>query len=97
MGAARDAGERVSVECIPPRTFRRRRAFAEAIFAASAELGGPSARVTHIATADYPMPARRPANSRLDSSRLARVHGVRLPDWRQSVKRVVMRLLQEGT
>ena len=70
--------------------------FAEAIFAASADLGGPTARVKHITTADYPTPARRPANSRLDSSKLARVHGVRLPDWRQSVKQVVTRLVQNG-
>jgi dTDP-4-dehydrorhamnose reductase len=70
--------------------------FAEAIFAASAELGGPTARVKAISTADYPTPARRPANSRLDSSRLVRTHGVRLPDWRQSVKGVVARLLQSG-
>ena len=70
--------------------------FAEAIFAESAKLGGPTARVKHISTADYPTPALRPANSRLDSSKLARMHGVRLPDWRQSVKQVVSRLLQSG-
>jgi dTDP-4-dehydrorhamnose reductase len=67
--------------------------FAEAIFAASAAAGGPVVRVRHIATADYPTPARRPANSRLDSSKLSRVHGVRLPDWRPSVKDTVSRLL----
>lgn len=70
--------------------------FAEAVFAASADLGGPDAKVRHIATSDFPTAARRPANSRLDSSRLARVHGVSLPDWHQSVKQVVERLLQDG-
>lgn len=70
--------------------------FAEAVFEASVELGGPSARVRGITTADYPTPARRPANSRLDSSKIARTHGVRLPAWRQSVKRVVERLLRPG-
>ena len=45
----------------------------------SAELGGPTARVQRITTAEYPTPARRPANSRLDCAKLARVHGVRLP------------------
>jgi dTDP-4-dehydrorhamnose reductase len=70
--------------------------FAEAIFAASAAAGGPVARVRHIATADYPTPARRPANSRLDSSKLSRVHGVRLPDWHPSVKETVSRLLAAG-
>lgn len=70
--------------------------FAEAVFAASAEMGGPTARVVRIATADYPTAARRPANSRLDSSKLERVYGVRLPDWRQSVKQVVERLVEQA-
>lgn len=68
--------------------------FAEAIFAASAEAGGPVATVTRIATADYPTAAVRPANSRLDSSKLALAHGVRLPQWRHSVKEVVSRLIE---
>jgi dTDP-4-dehydrorhamnose reductase len=70
--------------------------FAGAVFAASAEVGGPTARVKHIGTADYPTPARRPANSRLDSSKLARAHGVRLPEWQPSMKQVVRRLLETG-
>ena len=67
--------------------------FAEAIFAASAAAGGPSARVRSITTQDYPTPAKRPANSRLNSSKLAHIHGVSLPDWRNSTKIVVDRLL----
>ncbi len=70
--------------------------FAEAIFAASAAQGGRSARVKHITTAEYPTPAKRPANSRLDCSRLAQRHGVRLPDWRGSTQAVVARLVQES-
>ena len=70
--------------------------FAEAIFAASASVGGPSARVRPISTSDYPTPARRPANSRLDSSKLARVHGARLPDWRKSTETVVSRLVRSN-
>ena len=69
--------------------------FAEAIFEASAVNGGPSAAVRHIATTDYPTPARRPRNSRLDTSKLARAHGVTLPEWRNSLKNVVARLLKE--
>jgi dTDP-4-dehydrorhamnose reductase len=69
--------------------------FAESIFAASAAAGGPTARVRPIATADYPTPAARPANSCLDSSKLARIHGVRLPDWRCSIDEVVRRLVAE--
>lgn len=70
--------------------------FAEAIFAASEENGGPAARVRHIRTADYPTPAKRPANSRLNSAKLEGAHGVRLPDWRSSLKEVVVRLIQES-
>lgn len=66
--------------------------FAEAIFAASAARGGPSASVRHIGTADYPTPATRPANSRLDCARIATAHGVTLPDWRASLDEVMDRL-----
>ncbi|WP_313737138.1 dTDP-4-dehydrorhamnose reductase [Sphingobium yanoikuyae] len=66
--------------------------FAQAIFAASAARGGPSASVRPIATANYPTPATRPANSRLDCGRIARIHGVTLPDWRRSLADVMDRL-----
>jgi len=71
--------------------------FAEAIFDASSSSGGPSARVRRILTADYPTPAKRPANSRLDCDKLQRIHGVRLPDWRASLAAVVERLVTEIT
>ena len=51
--------------------------FAEAIFEQSAHRGGPRPAVRRITTAEYPTPARRPANSRLDCSRIASVL-----DWR---------------
>lgn len=70
--------------------------FAEAIFAYSAEAGGPSASVKRIQAADYPTAAKRPANSRLASGKLARMHGVRLPEWRSSLKGVVARLVETG-
>lgn len=70
--------------------------FADSIFAASAEAGGAKARVRPIQTSDYPTPAKRPANSRLDSSKLSRLHGVSLPDWHSSLKEVVSRLVQTG-
>ena len=49
--------------------------------------------VAAIATQDYPLPARRPANSRLDSSALAHALGVRLPPWRVGVDAIVDQLL----
>ena len=67
--------------------------FADAIFAASAADGGPSARVRRIGTSEFPTPAKRPANSRLDSSKLERVHGIRLPAWRKSLPDVIHRLI----
>ena len=61
--------------------------FAEAIFA-DAHARGLLARVPEvepIATADYPTPARRPAYSCLDTTRLRADFGVALPDWRAAL------------
>jgi dTDP-4-dehydrorhamnose reductase len=68
--------------------------FAEEIFAEAERFGRKPVRVRRISTADYPTPARRPANSRLDTSKLDRVFGVALPDWRASARACVARLLQ---
>lgn len=70
--------------------------FAEAIFAASAQCGGPSARVVPIASTEYQTPARRPANSQLDCGKIARVHGVSLPHWQSSLGPCVARILEQG-
>lgn len=63
--------------------------FAEEIFRCSQVCGGPSATVEHIPASEYPTPARRPANSRLDCSRILDLHGVRLPQWKSSVEAAV--------
>jgi dTDP-4-dehydrorhamnose reductase len=63
--------------------------FAEAIFAAAAPLGWPVPHVEPIATADWPTPARRPADSRLNCAKLQTTFGVRLPDWQPSLRRAV--------
>lgn len=42
----------------------------------------PVRAVLPISSAEYPVPARRPAFSVLDGSKLATRFGVRLPDWR---------------
>jgi len=67
--------------------------FAEAIFAASAAHGGPTATVRPIPSTDYPTPARRPANSRLNCTKLARTYGVDLGHWTQAVDPIVARHL----
>jgi dTDP-4-dehydrorhamnose reductase len=67
--------------------------FASEIFAASGKNGGPTANVHPITTAEYPTPAKRPQNSRLNCSKLAAEHGVSMPDWQSSTLEVVRRLL----
>jgi dTDP-4-dehydrorhamnose reductase len=67
--------------------------FAEAILAEAETHGRKPVAVRPIATAEYPTPARRPANSRLDGARLRDVYGVALPPWRQSLKSCVARLI----
>lgn len=69
--------------------------FAQAIFAGSAAVGGPSARVTPIPTSAYPTAARRPANSRLDNTRLVSIHQVRLPHWQDSLPKCIERLVNQ--
>ncbi len=69
---------------------------AEAVFDRAAALGAPRARVRRITTAEYPTPARRPANSRLDGARLAAAYGLTLPAWRSSVAACVERLVGEA-
>ncbi len=67
---------------------------ATAVFEAAARRGVkvPST-VAAITTAEYPTPAKRPGNSRLDCARLASVFGVRLPPWRESLTRTVDEIL----
>ena len=67
--------------------------FAEAIFALSRQAGGPIARVKPIPTSAYPTPARRPPNSRLDNSKIAREHGVVLPHWREALAVCIARMV----
>ncbi len=59
--------------------------FASSIFAEAAKHGQPAPPVDAITTADWPTPARRPADSRLNCDRLEAVFGVRLPAWETSL------------
>ncbi len=67
--------------------------FARAIFGESAKLGGPTATVTDIATADYPTKAARPANSRLSTAKFQKVFNWSAPHWHSSLRNVVARLV----
>jgi dTDP-4-dehydrorhamnose reductase len=56
--------------------------FASAIFAeAKAQLGMTPPKLIPITTAEYPLPACRPANSRLDNSKLTAAFGLTPPSW----------------
>ena len=67
--------------------------FAEAVFQEAHARGRRLTRVERIAAADYPTPARRPANSRLDNEKLRRVYGFGLPAWRASLAACCARLI----
>jgi len=64
------------------------RGFAEEIFR-QASSAGVSARVVPIGSADYPLPARRPANSRLDTTKIGMVYGVAPALWQASLASVM--------
>ncbi len=53
---------------------------------------GRTVRVTGIPTSEYPTPARRPLNSRLDCSEIGRVFGIARPDWRVALDRTIKEL-----
>ncbi len=69
--------------------------FASAIVDAQAQATGRRPKVSPIATADFPTPARRPANSELDSSLFASVFGYRARDWQTRARETVEMLLKE--
>lgn len=50
-------------------------------------------RIEPIPTSDYPTPARRPLNSRLDTARLQAAFGLRLPPWEHGVRRMLTEFL----
>ena len=55
--------------------------FAAEIFAQA----GKSVTITGIPSEDFPTPAARPKNSRLDCTKLARDYGIAAPDWHQGL------------
>ncbi len=46
-----------------------------------------------ITTVAYPTPAKRPANSRLDTSKLRQTFGLNLPDWRTGIDHILQQIL----
>jgi dTDP-4-dehydrorhamnose reductase len=67
-------------------------AFARRILQASETKRNHRVTVDAITTADYPTPAKRPANSRLCCDRLALLFGVHLPPLERSLQQCIQRL-----
>jgi dTDP-4-dehydrorhamnose reductase len=57
--------------------------------------GANFARLVPIATAEYPTPAARPKNSRLDCGKIAQTFGVKLPLWTDSLAAVVREIASD--
>ena len=62
--------------------------FAREIFAQS----DLAPEVVDIPSSDYPTPAKRPLNSRLDCAAITRDFGIARPDWRVSLQNVIKEL-----
>ncbi|MEL7026306.1 MAG: sugar nucleotide-binding protein, partial [Pseudomonadota bacterium] len=62
--------------------------FAREIFSAS----GLNTNVEKIPSSEYPTPAERPKNSRLNCSSLTKAYGIERPDWRKGLEDVLKEL-----
>jgi dTDP-4-dehydrorhamnose reductase len=62
--------------------------FARAIMARA----GLACKIQDIPSTDYPTPARRPLNSRLDCTRFTAQFGAQRPDWEAGLHRVIKEL-----
>jgi dTDP-4-dehydrorhamnose reductase len=56
---------------------------------AAAELSVPIVPIVPIATSDYPTPAKRPANSVLNSAKLETALGLAMPSWKPYLKQMI--------
>jgi dTDP-4-dehydrorhamnose reductase len=63
------------------------------VFETASGLGGPNPSVEAITTAEFPTPARRPANSRLSTALLRKDFGISPRPWQTAVNDIVGKLL----
>lgn len=72
--------------------------YANFIFDVAREMGADLMvkQVNAIGTADYPTPAKRPHNSRLNTSKLQRNFSLHLPHWQQGVRQVLGELIHDN-
>jgi dTDP-4-dehydrorhamnose reductase len=72
--------------------------YAKYVTRSAAQLGMPlklsSDQIEAIATADYPLPAARPANSCLDTAKLTSAFGLILPDWKIGLDATLNQLMR---
>ncbi len=70
--------------------------YAQYVLEQAATLGLPlkatAEKVAPTATSSYPTPAKRPLNSRLDTTKLQAAFGLRLPHWQDGVKRMLIEI-----
>lgn len=59
---------------------------------ASGDRGRPPPDVIAVTSAEFPSPARRPANSRLDTGKLRQALGTDLPPWQEGVAQALAQL-----
>lgn len=59
------------------------------------EFANIECRVNAIETKDYPLPAKRPFYSLMTKEKVKQTYGIRLPHWRESLKKCVALILKE--
>lgn len=69
--------------------------FAQAIFDSARGWGGIKANAVPITTAEYPTPARRPANSSLDCSKIEQAYSIKPVPWETALARVLEELREQ--
>jgi len=70
--------------------------FARAIFGEAGALIPRVPRLIPVGTADYPLPARRPRNSVLSSTKVQARFGIALPPWQEALSQVMRELREQG-
>lgn len=85
---------------LAPRGAINRRAYAQELVRQAEALGAKfkvsAADIAAVTTADFPTPAVRPLNSRLDASKLRAAFGIDLPPWENDVRQWVTDTVARG-
>ena len=70
---------------------------ARTIFEMAEPYGHPRPRLKGIATSDFPTRASRPANSRLDTTKIAKDFGIAPRPWTEAIQEIVRQVLTAST